>query len=113
MKGKKITKGNSNGYRPEPVGLDDVALPEALLQLTETISRNTHETWAQKRMEEGWRYGPERNDAKKLHPNLVPYSMLSEADRDYDRATALNAIRLIIKLGYTVTPPAEEPGASS
>ena len=100
-------------YTPEPVALDDVVLPDALAGLTETIARNTHEVWSQKRMEEGWRYGASRDDARKLHPNLVPYEQLSEADKDYDRATALNAIRLLVKLGYSIVPPPEEDGASS
>ena len=100
-------------YIPAPVVLDDVTLPDALAGLTETIARNTHEVWSQKRMEEGWRYGASRDDARKLHPNLVPYEQLSEADKEYDRATALNAIRLLVKLGYSIVPPPEEDGASS
>lgn len=112
MKGKKMTK-QAPDYRPEPISLEDVVLPESLLELTETLSRNTHEVWAQKRLEEGWRYGPQRDDAQKLHPNLVPYDLLTEEDRDYDRATAMNAIKLIVKLGYRITPPDEGSGASS
>ena len=94
-------------YIPAPVSLDDVMLPDALIRLTETIARNTHEVWSAKRLEEGWRYGKRRNDALKIHPNLVPYEQLSEADREYDRATALNAIKLLVKLGYSIDPPHE------
>lgn len=100
-------------YVPAPVTLDDVTLPDALLQLTETIARNTHEVWSAKRLAEGWRYGKRRNDVSKRHPNLIPYEQLSEADREYDRATALNAIRLLVKLGYSIVPPPEADGASS
>ena len=96
------------GYRPAPVDTGDVVLPGSLLSLTEVIARNTHEVWASKRMEEGWRYGAERNDAKKLHPNLVPYEALAEEDKESDRATALNAIRLMVKLGYSISTPDTE-----
>lgn len=99
---------NDTEYIPAPVDLSDVALPDELVSLTETIARNTHEVWSQKRMDEGWRYGKVRSDARKRHPNLVPYEQLSEADKDYDRATALGAIKLIVKLGYSIEPPRTE-----
>jgi len=94
-----------SGYQPSPVDTSSVKLPDTLLALTETIARNTHEVWAHKRMEEGWRYGERRDDVKKLHPNLIPYEQLAEEDKDYDRATAMNAIRLMVRLGYTITSP--------
>lgn len=94
-------------YQPAPIDTAGVVLPESLLALTETIARNTHEAWARQRMDEGWRYGPSRDDVRKLHPNLVPYEYLSEEDKEYDRLTALNAIRLMVLSGFTVTAPDE------
>lgn len=92
-------------YKPAPYDTDSIVLPDSLLALTETIARNTHEVWASKRMAEGWRYGERRDDAKRLHPNLVPYELLSEEDKEYDRATAMNAIRLMVSLGYAIVAP--------
>ena len=45
---------------------------------------------------------PRRDDARKEHPNLVPYEELSEADKDYDRATAMETIKAILSLGYRI-----------
>ena len=73
-----------------------------LLQLTECLARNTHEVWAQKRMAEGWTYGPERNDLRREHPSLVPYEQLSEPEKAYDRQTALEALKAVVALGYRV-----------
>ena len=89
-------------YSPAPLNLDDVPLPEELDELTEAIAENTHEVWSQNRMNEGWTYGPERNDEAKQHPNLLPYSALTEVEKDLDRATAMNAIKLIVRLGYKI-----------
>ena len=54
-------------------------------------------------MNEGWTYGSVRNDALKQHPDLVPYEDLTEGEREYDRATAMNSIKLLLKLGYKIT----------
>lgn len=54
------------------------------------------------RIAQGWSYGPERDDAAKKHPCLIPYEELPEAEREYDRNTAVETIRLILKLGFTI-----------
>ncbi|MBO4761043.1 MAG: Ryanodine receptor Ryr [Bacteroidales bacterium] len=92
----------AKAYKPAPADLSDVTLPASLTELTEEIAENTHEVWSANRMAEGWTWGPVRDDAKLQHPNLLPYSELAEADKDYDRATAMNAIKLIVKMGFKI-----------
>lgn len=92
----------ANTYSPAPLNLDNVTLPEELDELTEAIAENTHEVWSRGRMDEGWTYGAERDDDARKHPDLLPYSSLSEGEKDFDRATAMNAIKLIVKLGYRI-----------
>ena len=89
-------------YTPKPLDLSDVSLPDSLTELTEAIAENTHEVWSQNRMKEGLTYGPQRDDVERKHPCLVPYSCLPEEEKEYDRATAMNAIKLIVKLGYKI-----------
>ena len=89
-------------YTPAPLDLSDVTLPESLTELTEAIAENTHEVWSQSRLKEGWTYGPERDDTRLKHPDLLPYSDLPDGEKEYDRATAMNAIKLIVKLGYEI-----------
>ena len=89
-------------YTPKPIKTDDVILSEDLLQLTEKLAENTHDVWAEGRIKDGWIYGEKRNDELKHHPCLVPYSELSESEKEYDRNTALETLKLIIKLGYNV-----------
>lgn len=92
-----------NKYVPNPADTTQVDLPESLLPLVEEMSKNVHEVWAAIRMAQGWTYGPERNDAEKKHPCLVPYEELSEEERDYDRNTSQQTIKLIMKLGFKIT----------
>lgn len=89
-------------YRPNPKNVEDVALPEELTALTEAIAENVHEVWAASRIAEGWTYGPQRDDAAKQTPCLVPYADLPEAEKAYDRNTAMQTLKLIVSLGYDI-----------
>ena len=87
-------------YTPKPIDLSDINLPQELDELREAIAENIHEVWSAGRIKEGWSYGPERDDKHKKHPDLIPYSQLPEGEKEYDRETAMNTIKLVIKLGY-------------
>lgn len=89
-------------YKPQPIDTSDVILPGNLMALAEELAKNVHEVWAKSRMEQGWRFGKERNDEQKEHPCLVPYEELSEEEKDYDRNTSQETLKLIVKLGYSI-----------
>lgn len=89
-------------YRPQRIDTSRVTLPRDLIELTEVLARNAHDTWAQLRMAQGWRYGPERSDARKEHPSLVPYEALPESEKQADRDTALGTLKAIVALGYRI-----------
>ena len=94
-------------YRPQPADVSDIHLDDSLSKLTDVLAENVHEVWSAHRMEEGWRYGERRDDAAKLHPGLVPFSELSEKEKEYDRLTALNTLKLAVKLGFAIKPDNE------
>lgn len=89
-------------YMPTPVNTEDVDLPKDILNLCEQLAKNTHDVWAKSRIEQGWTYGETRNDAKKETPCLVAYDNLPEDEKEYDRNTAIETLKLIIKLGYSI-----------
>lgn len=89
-------------YKPNPVDTSDIQLPDSLLGLTEKIAENVHENWSYGRMSEGWSYGEQRDDSKRTTPCLVPYDELSEEEKNYDRHTAIETLKLIIALGYRI-----------
>ena len=90
-------------YIPKPENLDGIQLSDELNGLVEAMAKNVHDVWAQSRMEQGWTYGPERNDALKHHPCLVAYEDLPEVEKAYDRDTAVGTLKLIQKLGFKIT----------
>ncbi|MBQ3250345.1 MAG: Ryanodine receptor Ryr [Bacteroidales bacterium] len=90
-------------YVPQPMDTEDVQLPEELNELVEQMAKNVHEVWAQTRIQQGWTYGPERNDALKHHPCLVPYEELPESEKEYDRNTSIETLKLICKLGFKIS----------
>lgn len=89
-------------YDPSPIGLDDVVLSDDLTELQEAIAENAHEIWAKNRRDQGWSYGPERNDQKKETPDMVPYCNLPESEKLYDREMAMQTLKLVKKLGFEI-----------
>ena len=89
-------------YLPRPIDTSQVALDDRQRLLVEKLAANAHDVWAQKRLADGWRLGPERNDRAKTHPCLVPYPSLPESEKDYDRALVEEAIKAAIALGYRI-----------
>ena len=90
-------------YTPRPIDTKDITLPEDLVALTEQIAENVHDVWAAGRIAEGWTYGDEKDAENKKTPLLVPYSSLPESEKDFDRNTAFETLKLIIRLGYRIT----------
>lgn len=91
-----------NEYIPQPIDTMDVVLPEELNDLAELIAKNVHDVWSAGRMKDGWSYGEERNDVEMKHPCLVPYEELAEVEKDYDRNTSQETLKLILKLGFKI-----------
>lgn len=89
-------------YEPQPIDTSSVVLAPEILALTERLACNTHETWARRRLADGWIYGPQRDNAKRQHPCLVPYEALPESEKEYDRSTAMETIKAIIAMGYRI-----------
>lgn len=89
-------------YTPTPIDTTDISLPDELLSLREQIAKNVHEAWAKGRIDDGWSYGEKRDDANKKHPCLVPYDELPESEKEYDRRTAFETLKLVIALGYEI-----------
>lgn len=102
-------KKQKQPYNPAPLDVTSVELPPALHEVSELIARNVHEVWASERLREGWTYGSERNDSLKTHPCLVPYDELPEEEKNYDRNTAMNTIKVLKLLGFSIRKEEKEP----
>lgn len=93
---------NMNDYNPQPIDTSNVELSSELLELAEKMAENVHDVWAKTRMDQGWTYGPERNDAEKKHPCLVSYDQLPEEEKVYDRNTSIETLKFIISNGFEI-----------
>ena len=87
-------------YIPAPVDTSGIAVTPEILIISEAMAKNTHEVWAAGRMADGWSWGPVRDDQAKKHPGLVPYEELSEEEKEYDRRTSMETLKLLLSLGY-------------
>lgn len=89
-------------YTPKPIVTTNVQLPVELQAIAEELAKNTHEVWSKRRVADGWTWGPQRDDATKKHPCLVPYEQLPESEKQYDRSTATETLKAILALGYRI-----------
>lgn len=92
-------------YRPTPIFTDHVQIPPELATLKEMLARNAHDVWALRRQEEGWTWGPSRDDVRKEHPCLIPYEKLADSEKEFDRTIALETIKVILALGFCISRP--------
>ena len=94
--------GGKRMYVPKPIDTEKIILGKDILELSEKLAKNTHEVWAIQRIKDGWKYGEKRDDQLKTHPGIRPYEELTEEEKEYDRNTSLETLKLIIKLGYKI-----------
>lgn len=90
-------------YKPKPIDTTDIVLTDDLLALIEQIAANVHDVWAKGRIDEGWTYGEIKDAENKISPCLIPYDELPESEKEYDRNTAIETLKLITKLGYEIS----------
>lgn len=50
----------------------------------QTTARESHEGWLAHKRQQGWKYGPRKDEARKEHPCFVPYDELPEDQRKKD-----------------------------
>jgi hypothetical protein len=84
-----------------PAGAPDVVLDPSDPRI-EFLARREHERWLRRRQKAGWRYGSPRDDARKLHPSVLPWDELPEDVRDVDRRQILGLPAAAAAAGLTV-----------
>ncbi len=100
-------------YEPRPIDTSGVKLSKSLRRLVEELSENNHDLWSRQRLSDGWEYGPQRDDSKLTHPDLIPYKDLPESEKEYDRITAMEGLKAVMALGYKISPPSQKAPAGS
>lgn len=90
-------------YTPHPENVSIIVLPKEIEAIADMLAENAHEEWAYARLSQGWTYGPMRDEQQKKSPFMLPYSELAQKDKATDYTTALNTLKLLIKIGYQIT----------
>ena len=87
-------------YAPQVPSAEAMArAADVMRDAVEAIAGLNHDVWAARRIAEGWRYGAQRDDAAKQHPDLVAYEHLPDAEKAYDRATAKVVVAELLRRG--------------
>ncbi len=68
----------------------------------EELARMEHERWVADLERDGWRPGPDKDPGRKTHPMLVPWSRLSEAEREKDRAAVRRLPEMLARAGLRI-----------
>jgi hypothetical protein len=71
----------------------------------ERMAKMEHGRWSVERLRDGWRHAKERDDAKKLHSCLVPWTELPEQFREYDREAVLSFPAILARAGMEIYRP--------
>ena len=95
-------------FVPTPIDVSDIKLPKSYLHIMEHIAEYLHDVWAVNKIEYGWSYGAVRHNEKKLHPDLIPYSRMTEPQKKWDLELAEKTIKTLKALGYDLIPPNKE-----
>jgi hypothetical protein len=82
----------------EPLQPDWLRAPDAMKMRVRALVRGyragiapseAHTRWTQMMAADGWRYGPRKDPAAHLHPNLVPYEDLPQSQRIKDQMSQM------------------------
>jgi hypothetical protein len=68
----------------------------------ERLARIEHERWKQARLDDGWVFEPQTDQARKVHGSLVPWDELPEAEKEKDRDMVSGIPAVLARAGYTV-----------
>jgi hypothetical protein len=90
-----------NTYWPRPIETAGISL-DLNPALVERLAEHNHDTWAQRRMDEGWTWGPRVDNEKMTHPCLIPFARLPQSEQDYDRQTVVAILKAAVALGVRV-----------
>ena len=51
----------------------------------EAMAKMEHQSWINHLQDNGWRYGPQRDDHRRIRPSLRPWDELTPADQEKSR----------------------------
>ena len=65
----------------------------------ERLAEFEHQRWCRQRREWGWTFGEVRDNQQRRHPDLIPWSQLSETSKEKDRAPIREISQVLAEAG--------------
>ena len=100
-------------WGPTSTGLGDSASTAVDPGQLQVMAEFEHESWRRFYLEQGWSYGPSRNDAKRVHNALVPWSDLASSYRERAIGNVKAALGTLHALGYRSSMASDRPWTDS
>jgi len=99
-----MNNNNNTGTGGVSTRLDELEYVNrlSLERLVDLVAENAHESWAEKRTAEGWKYGRRFNEAQRTHPSLRPFVDLPEQEREKEKALASAIVRALLFWGHCI-----------
>jgi voltage-gated potassium channel Kch len=97
------------GWQAAPAGVKGETAPEVSNAEIMKVAEMEHARWMAERLMSGWRPGAKRDNKLRVHPNLVPWDQLTDADKakDADQVrAAIQLARAMHKNGFVRRTPA-------
>lgn len=69
----------------------------------EFLAQQEHNRWMAERQRTGWTHGVFRDDERRLHPSLVPWARLPDAEREKDRDAVRALPEILADVGLAIT----------
>ncbi|XP_077095388.1 ryanodine receptor 2 isoform X2 [Siphateles boraxobius] len=89
-------------FTPIPVDSSQVEYPPQLEQIKERLTENLHELWLIDKIEQGWNYGPVKDESKKVHSCLVEFSKLPDQERIHNLQSSEDILRTLLAFGVHI-----------
>jgi hypothetical protein len=70
----------------------------------ETLAEMEHDRWIKQKLSQGWKYGAQRDDVRRLHPMLIDWDdpALPEEEKEKDRNAIRQIPRCLALAGYQI-----------
>jgi voltage-gated potassium channel Kch len=108
LRQSNIAQADDIGIKLDAIGAtvipQSAAAPEFAFtrQEIELLARMEHDRWMRERTRNGWKHGEQRDDTRKLHPDLIDWAYLSDEARDKDRNAISSLPATLHEAGFQI-----------